>query len=356
MDNDITRNYLLDLGLNQEEIDSLTPEHAICYIKFHSERKFKTASIIFIGFSDEDTTSLWNKARTAGLSVYSNIGRTVTFICAAETADDIRILKAKEYEAKLLSKTEFETLCIHVDYNLSNCALIYDTSIPVELRIAKPLSDFDKNVEIDSFTSNSNEQYSVNIYNMTCSCYDFKKKIRSQFSKGDLRRFCKHLIHEYKLNFGLTEAGNFQKFIFENGRALYTQFDYFTLEKLPTPVMVNFETKDDWWIIFIENEKGIYKRYSYSPIDERFFFGEGPRGLTVLVRQKLKELTKKLNGTSNSQSKTTKSNASPQTSKSNGHASHQKIARQRNTKQPQKGGCAAVFILPVIVILYFLLA
>jgi len=345
MDKELIQKYLLDFGLKQEEINSLTSEQAICYIKFHHQKKYGTSSILFIGFSDEDTKTLSNKAKTAGLTVNSKISNNLTFVCGSETADDKRIKKSLEYGAKLLLKAEFETLFSHSDYNLSNCSLIYDTSIPVELRIAKPLSNFDKNVEINSFSFDSDEKYSVNLYNMTCSCKDFEKKYRSQYTKGDLRRFCKHLIHEYKTNFGLIGASNFHKFIFENNQTLYKQFKYFTLEKLPTPVIVNFESKDDWWNIFIENEKGVYKSYGYSPLDERFSYGEVPRGLTVPLRQKLKELKNQLNGTTNIQAKTTKSNYS-----------QQKKSIQNQQTPPPSGGCLTIIILPVIFILYMLLS
>ncbi|WP_341908376.1 hypothetical protein [Fluviicola taffensis] len=345
MNKELIQKCLLDFGLTEEEINSLTTEEAICYVKFHHEKKYGTSSILFIGFSDEDTITLSNKAKTAGLTVNSKISSNLTFVCGSETADDKRIKKSQEYGAKLLSKTEFETIFGYIDYNLSNCSLIYDTTIPIELRIAKPLSNFDKKVEIKSFSFDSNEKYFVNLYSMTCSCKDYEKKNRNQYVKGDLRRFCKHLMYDYKSNFGLKGASNFHKFIFENNQTLYGQFKNFTLENLVTPVIVNFETKDDWWNIFIENEKGIYKSYGYSPSDERFSYGEVPRGLTAPLRQKLKELKNQLNGTNSSQSSTKKSNSSNQ-NKSN----------QSKKIKSENGGCATIMILPIALILYFLLS
>jgi len=345
MDKELIQKYLLDFGLKPEEINSLTPEQAICYLKFHHEKKYGTSSILFIGFCDEDTKSLSNTAKTSGLTVNSKISSNLTFVCVSETADDKRIKKAQEYGAKQLSKNEFDTLFSPIEYNLSNCTLIYDTSIPIELRIAKPLSNFDKNMDISSFSFDSDEKYSVNLYNMTCSCKDFEKKSRSQYAKGDLRRLCKHLIHEYKSNFGLKGASNFHKFVFENNQTLYKQFKIFTLEKLPKPVIVNFESKDDWWNIFIENDKGIYKSYGYSPLDERFSYGEVPRGLTAPLRLKLKELKNHLNGTNSFQTSTPKSN----------YGNPKKSVQSQKT-QPTEGGCLTIMILPIIFILYLLLS
>lgn len=337
MNKELIQKYLLNFGLKEEEINSLTTEEAICYVKFHHEKKYGTSSILFIGFPDEDEKALSNKAKTAGLTINSRISSNLTFVCGSETADDKRIKKSQEYGAKLLSKAEFETFFSHIDYNLSNCSLIFDTSIPVESRIAKPLSNFDRNVEIDSYSFNSDEKYLVNLYNATCSCKDYEKRNRSQYSTGDLRRFCKHLIHNYKSSFGLKGASNFQKFVFENDQTLYRQFKNFTLENLTTPVIINFESKDDWWNIFIENEKGIYKSYGYDPLEKRFSFGDVPHGLTASLRQKLNELKKQLNGTNSSQSNTKKSNSSYQNK-----SSQSKIAKSEN------GGCATIMILPIV--------
>ncbi|MBP6754952.1 MAG: hypothetical protein KA210_02300 [Bacteroidia bacterium] len=344
MDKELIEKLLLDFGINSKEINLLTPEEGICYLKFHHEKKYGISSILFIGFSDENTKSLLNTTKTAGLTVNSKISSNLTFICGSETADEKRIKKAKEYGAKQLSKNDFKTLFAPINYNLTNCTLIYDSSIPTEIRIAKPLSNFDTNIEISSFSFDSDEKYSVNLYNMTCSCKDFEKKNRSQYVKGDLRRLCKHLIHEYKSNFGLEGASNFHKFIFENNQTLFKNFKNFKLEKLPKPVIVNFESKDNWWNIFIENEKGFYKSYGYSPIDERFSYGEVPRGLTAPLRQKLKEVKNQLNGSNSFQSNSKKSNSS-----------HQKKSSRSNTTHSEMGGCATVMILPIILILYLLL-
>ncbi len=310
-------------------------------VQFHRYRH----SIIFIDFSEEDNKSLSKKAKVAGLAVNSKISSNLTFICGSESADIKRIKKAQEYGAKLLTKNDFETLFNPNDYKLNNCTLIYDTSIPIELRIAKPLSNFDKNVEINSFSFDSDEKYSVNLYNMTCSCKNFEKKYRSQYVKGDLRRFCKHLINEYKSSFGLMELSNFHKFIFENNQTLYKELKSFTLENLPSPVIVNFESKDEWWNIFIQNEKGVYKSYGYSPLDERFSYGEAPRGLTIPLRQKLKELKNQLNGTSNYQATKPKSSYSQQNKSTQSH-----------NVQQTRGGCFTIIVLPLFYILYVLLS
>lgn len=355
MDKELIQQYLSDFGLKQEEINLLTLEQAISYIKFHHEKKYGASSILFTDFSDEDNKTLSNKAKAAGLTVNSKISSNLTFICAADNADIKRIKKAQDYGAKLLSKSTFEALFNPGDYKLNDCTLIYDTSIPVELRIAKPLSNFDKNVEVNSFSFDSDEKYSVNLYSMTCSCKDFEKKHRSQYVKGDLRRFCKHLIHEYKTGFGLIGLSAFHKFIFENNQTLYKQFKNFNLEKLPSPVIVNFESKDEWWNIFIQNEKGVYKSYGYSPTDERFSYGEVPRGLTVPLRQKLKELKNQLNGVSNVQTVKPKTNYGQQ-KKSTNHYSSSNNPTQSHKSQQTGGGCLTIIILPIVFVLYLLLS
>ena len=346
MNTGITQKSILNFGLRQEEIDKLSIEEAICYIRYHHEKKYGTSSILFIGFSDEERIELTNSAKTAGMTVNSKISNNLTFICGSETADDKRIKKALEYGAKLLSKNEFDIIFGLNQYNLTNCSEIFDTSIPVELRIAKPLSNFDNNIEINSFSLESDEQYIVNIYKMTCSCKNFELKNRSKYPKGDIRRLCKHLINTYKNNFGIKNTSKFQNYIFENNQTLHKDFKKFTLDNIPYPVTVNYDSKDEWWNIFIEKENGIYECYGYNPMEERFSYGEVPRGMTAPLRQKLKEMKKQLDGETIS----IKSNVPKNIN------NHKEIPIKVQVKEETKSGCFSVVILPIIFILYLLIS
>jgi len=86
----------------------------------------------------------------------------------------------------------------------------------------------------------------------------------------------------------------------ESGYSVNKHFKYFTIEKTPFEVVINYDSKnDDWWNIFMANEKGVYNRYGYSPSEKRFSYDEKPRGFVLELRKKLNELTYQLTANNN---------------------------------------------------------
>ena len=282
------RNYLLEYGLKQKEIDDLEFEDAIQYLRFYHGKDRGISRILFLGFAEDETIWLSNKAEKCNLTVYSQNRNNLNFICALESADKKKIEKAKANGVKFLSKVDFEIIFGKSEYHLKNNDLLYDQAVSEDLRIAKPLSNFNKNVEVKSF-SNS-EVYTVNLFEMTCSCIDFKKRHRNEYLKGDIRRLCKHLMSEYKNCFGLFGLSEFNNFIIENHYSLKRTFRKFSLGKLPLKplqIVVNFDIEDDWWIIYTKNEKGIFTRYTFFPSENNFSFDNKPYGYVKALRVQL---------------------------------------------------------------------
>jgi hypothetical protein len=213
--------------------------------------------------------------------------------------------------------------------------LIFETSTHKNVQIAKPLSNFNKSVKVDSFSLEGNNKYNVNIHQQTCSCKDFKGKNREKYKIGDLRRFCKHLIQEYRQSFGTIGLPDFNKFIIENGYPLYEKFEYLTLEKISQQVIVNFNLSENWWNIYIQNEKGVFAKYGYSSSEERFSYDEKPHGFVKELREKLKSLKSKLSGIKVTKPVKTRSNSST------------KNKTQANLKEAQ--GCSSVILFSFII-------
>ena len=286
------RNYLLEYGLKQKEIDNLKFEDAIQYLKFYHGKKRSGSRIFFLGFSETETNWMSDKAKECGLTVSSQNHNYLNFICVSESADKKKIDKAKANGVSLLSKNDFEIIFGKSEYHLQNNELIYDKSVSEDLRIAKPLSNFDKNVEVNSFSLEriNDAPYLVNLFEMTCTCKDFEKKHRSQYLKGDIRRLCKHLMFEYKNSFGLYGLSEFNNFIIENRYSLKRKFRKFSLEKLPLKplqTIVNFDIEDDWWIIYTKNEKGVFNRYTFFPSENNFSYDDKPYGYVKPMRVQL---------------------------------------------------------------------
>jgi len=287
---DYIRKHLTELGLKQEEIDKLKIEDAIQYIRFCHWKEWGASSILFIGFSNEEIKILTEQSENCHLTVKNRLSNNLSFICLSENAAQKRIEKAKNYSAIILTKNEFEIIFNGSEYNLLDNELLYDQLVSKEFRITKPLSNFDKNIGLESFSFDSENIYSVNLYQMTCTCKDFEKKQRNLYLNGDIRRMCKHLIDAYKNCFGLNGLSDLNRFIIKNGYPLNKYFRYFDIEKIPLPIVVNFESKDSWWNIFMANEKGIYSRYGYSPLEKRFSYDDKPRGFVRELRKNLDAL------------------------------------------------------------------
>ena len=225
------------------------------------------------------------------MSVKKQLSNDLSFICISKAANPKRIEKAKSYPAIAISKEEFELIFSISEYRLNELEMLYDLSIPTGFRIAKPLNNFNQNIELESFSFDNDNKYIVNLYNASCTCKDFEKSQRNQYKNGDIRRFCKHLTDVYKNNFGTDGLSDLNKFIINDGFTVKNKTSSFILEKSPSKIFVNYDTTAEWWNIFMKNDKGEFVRYGYSPVEKRFAYNEKPIGLVPALRAKLEELS-----------------------------------------------------------------
>lgn len=289
-------NQLLRFGLKQNEIEGLSSQKAISYIRFYHEKKDGKVSILFRGFSKEETNGLTEIARTHNLTINSRVSNSVTFFCASEPFDLKHIETARDLGIRIYTKEDFQLIISETKsaYDLQNNEFLYDTSVPIKFRIAKPLSNFDKDFKIKSFSFESDVSYDINLFRLTCSCPDFIKKIRSQYPKGDVRRLCKHLIHEYKNSFGLYELSEFIIQVFNSGYPLKRNLREIILESYEHKIYVSFDDNNDWWAVYVQNQTGWYSRYGYTPIEKQFLHNDKPIGLVAQLKLKFKEIHKEL--------------------------------------------------------------
>lgn len=286
--------HLSELGLKPKEINKLKIEDAIHYLRYCHYKPGRDSSILFLGFSEEDTKFLVDNAKNCRLSIKKALSNELNFVCVSENVPTEKIDEARDLGSIILTKNDFEIIFNEIEFNLHWNELFCEQLVPKELRVAKFLSNFDVNIAVHSFAQDSQNIYTVNIYLMTCTCKDFEKKNRSQYLRGDIRRLCKHLMVHYRFPFAVRGLSDLNRFIIKSGYSVDKHFRYFNMEKIPLPIAVNFETKDDWWNIFMANEQGVYYRYGYSPTDKRFSYDDKPRGFVLELRKKLNELKHQL--------------------------------------------------------------
>lgn len=170
----------------------------------------------------------------------------------------------------------------------------YNTFLPSECYLEAPDRTYDRSVKIRSFNVESEEFYHVNLYALTCTCKDFEQMERPKYAKNDVRRYCKHLMREYKSKIGVGHLSELCKCFFNDGFGLKEKFISITLDSLSHPIAINFEWQDGWWNIYFPSETGTYKKYGYHPQDERFSYDEKPIGYVSPLRSKLKALSREL--------------------------------------------------------------
>jgi len=147
----------------------------------------------------------------------------------------------------------------------SGVVMGYDTKIEfVPYILPERLSSFNKNIGIKS-SSDPELTYSVNLFDLTCTCPDFYE-VRSHYPPNDIRRICKHIhktILESDIN-NLTKniIGNYRKYRVEN---------YFNFKQDSLNIYIGYKSGD--WVDVIDEEK----RYGYNPDTQLWAYSDKPK-------------------------------------------------------------------------------
>lgn len=295
---------ILEFGLKKEEVENLTLENIRAYLNLFHGKSYPTSTLLIYGFDEKDRKYLSKIARNSKFKVVSNpdeyifSDNNIVAFLYFDNIDPVTLNKANEYQITVLQKgflEKFNTTFFSDNTQHENkVEFLFDLNVPIEYRIAKPFSNYNKEIKVGSFSFNSDNIYYVNLYKMTCTCKDFQEKQRYQTAVGDIRRLCKHLMFEYKNCMGFVGLSDFNKKIIEAGHSFKKNFRDIKIETLRHPIIINYDTPNEWWNIYFPSETGVYKRYGYSPTDKRFSYDEKPRGFVKPLRAKLEELYKQL--------------------------------------------------------------
>jgi hypothetical protein len=278
------------LGLSEEEINQFGVDFLISYLKFHHKKYYGTSSILFLGFNEEENEKLKKIAIKSYLTVHSRISPNLNFICARyDFIDEKRIKKAKDTGAITLKRSEFLEIFNENEYKIFENELIYPSSVEEGFRIVKPLSNFNKNVAVESFSFSNENSYSTNLFLQTCNCSEFSKGNKSNYEKGDLRRFCKHLVSEYRDSFTPKKLTGLKGFLIENRSSLKKNLIKINLEKVSLPIHLSYENNNDWCDIYFPMKNSLFK-YSYNYKEERFSYDDKPHGHVTTLRAELTKI------------------------------------------------------------------
>lgn len=343
-------NLATEFGLKYEEVEHLTTEDLTTYFNFYHGRNTETSSILVYGFGEKERKEISALAKVCKFKVATkpsefifNSTNKVAFICSPDT---LMVEKAKQFGTTVLSKEFFEkfrSVFFSEPADEVNIDFLFNQQIPVEYRIIAPLSNYNRMCEVKSFSIDNDNVYSVNLHKMTCTCKDFTETNRAQVQVGDIRRLCKHLMRQYTYLVGITGLSNFSQCILSEGHGLKRNIKNIYVEGVHLPVVISYENAHDWWNIYFPNTAGIYKRYGYSPANERFAYDEKPSGFVKPLRSKLKELHNHITGNYSTATK-----RQTTTNQSNDYYPPSRKKASTNN-EPINNGCLS-FVFAVIVI------
>lgn len=278
------------LGITEEEINQYGDVFLINYLKFHHKKYYGESSILFLGFTEEEIERLKKIATLFNLKVKIKVSPNLNFVCVKnDFKDEKRINKSKENGAIILTESEYLELFNENEYNVYDNELIFPTSVEEDLRIVKPLSNFNENLEVESFSFSNEKTYSTNLFEQTCNCNEFIQSNKSKYEKGDLRRFCKHLLLEYKQTFTPRKLSEIKDFLIENGHSLKSNFKKINIEKVILPIYFSYDNNNEWCDIYFPL-KNSYKKYSYNHLEERFSYDDKPHGYVPALRTELNKV------------------------------------------------------------------
>lgn len=278
------------LGITDDEINKFGDIFLIDYLKFHHKKYYGESSILFLGFTEEEIERLKKTATLFNLKVKMKVSPNLNFVCVKnDFKDEKRIHRSKENGAIILTENEYLELFNENEYNIYENELIFPISIEEDLRIVKPLSNFNENLEVESFSFSSEKTYSTNLFEQTCNCNEFIQSNKSKFEKGDLRRFCKHLLLEYKQTFTPRKLSEIKDFVIENVHSLKSNFKKINIEKVILPIYFSYDNNNEWCDIYFPL-KNSYKKYSYNHLEERFSYDDKPHGYVPALRAELNKV------------------------------------------------------------------
>ncbi|UPQ80805.1 hypothetical protein M0M57_08180 [Flavobacterium azooxidireducens] len=278
------------LGITDEEIGQYGDFFLINYLKFHHKKHYGESSVLFLGFSEEEIEQLKKNAALFDLKVKIKISPNLNFVCVKnDFKDEKRIVKSRENGAIILTEIEYLELFSENEYNIYDNELIFPISVEEDLRIVKPLSNFNEDLEVESFSFSNENTYLTNLFEQTCNCNEFILGKKSKYEKGDLRRFCKHLLLEYKQRFAPKKLSEIKDFLIQNGYSLKSNFKKINIEKVILPIYLSYDNNNEWCDIYFPL-KNIYKKYSYNPTEERFSYDDKPHGYVPALRFELNKV------------------------------------------------------------------
>lgn len=135
----------------------------------------------------------------------------------------------------------------------------------------------------------SKHEYQIDLGKQTCTCDYFSKK--AHFPLNDARRFCYHMIEAFERYEAFKNVPHRTLMVAELGSAWHITSAY-SLKHVKLPLMYLLVEKANPWLNIFARKKrsgesvysasGDFERHSYNILQERWSYGEGVPGASIL--------------------------------------------------------------------------
>ena len=152
-----------------------------------------------------------------------------------------------------------------------------------------PLSPKDESITISEMVNDS-VYYSVNLFEMTCTCPGFTSKYH-QNERLDIRRMCRHITEVYCSTDLISQCSDeVQSLVLAGGR----NECYFDTNIGDKRIIIGWDQDNEWISVFFpnyENDGSVsYERFAYSISQKRWSHSDSPKGYARSARKVFREL------------------------------------------------------------------
>ena len=140
-------------------------------------------------------------------------------------------------------------------------------------------------------SSMSGHYYEIDLAEQTCTCDYFKKK--EHFPTNDVRRFCYHMVQAFERRDALKHLNHRTLMVAELGSSDPT-LAAFVLQHVELPLMYLLVEEENPWLNLygrqkqtgetVYNASGDFVRYGYNILEDRWSYGTGVPGASILKR------------------------------------------------------------------------
>lgn len=125
--------------------------------------------------------------------------------------------------------------------------------------------------------------HKIDLYNLQCDC-DSQLEKRENYKGRDVRLVCKHLYYKI-LNSPIAQEIDSLTLLLMRSAAIWGEQYLYKYKYLGKVIILGFKESTEWINVYLldKTNPGIYHRYSYNPISNRWSYNNLPNYAELLI-------------------------------------------------------------------------